>query len=533
MFFAFKNCQASSFALKLSGVLIVSILMVGFIGCSGSERETSGLYSEEGASPDLGQESTAEVSPDGNRKASSEDAPLPEAPVKPVNYTAKEREVVLRYVEWGEDDPENMKQASQLLERARQRATSQRVMEDYLLLAAHHWNSGDKDQVVQFANQGVTAVSDNLRIKANMFIYLGYTYEDKSPTMALSYFKQAAKLDPDFYKGYYERGRTEYMKKNFPAAKEQLALALNKNPGNAQIYGMLGQMFYGMDLYAKAAESYEKAIALSPQTAWLLVKLGDTYYFGLKEREKGGDLYQKAVMENVSDSEAHFGLAVYHRSKNKYTDAEIHLNKAISLDYKNPKYQRELDDLNAEKKEMAEGIEKYLKAIKENPTDPHSVVSLARYYLRWQKFDEAEKHFIKALDIARKHPETIPSDKNNEEETGDQIISRVPEFATMLGWFYFNDKKPDKALEAFQTALKADGKYNDAMYGLGRVFENLGQYDQAATQYNLVITADAEYQEAADRLAAMEKSGKLTPVVAVEQETASPAIQKSANQKKP
>ena len=40
-------------------------------------------------------------------------------------------------------------------------------------------------------------------------------------------------------------------------------------------------MFYSMDQYEKAAESLEKALAMSPETHWIHLQLGDTYFYGL------------------------------------------------------------------------------------------------------------------------------------------------------------------------------------------------------------------------------------------------------------
>ncbi len=132
-----------------------------------------------------------------------------------------------------------------------------------------------------------------------MFIYLGYTYESKSPTMARSYFKQAAQVDPDFYKGHYESGRIFFLEKKYSKAQAPLKQALNLNPESADVYGMLGQMFYGMDQYEEAAESLEKALAMSTQTHWIPLKLGDTYFYGLKKGKREAVIINKRFQKVV------------------------------------------------------------------------------------------------------------------------------------------------------------------------------------------------------------------------------------------
>ena len=354
-------------------------------------------------------------------------------------------------------------------------------MEDYLVLAAHYWFKDDMKQVVQQANQGIMAKSDSKRVKANMFVYLGYTYEKKSPVMARSYFKQAAQIDPGFYKGDYELGRILFMNKEYAKAQPPLKKALSTNPENADIYGKLGQMFYDMDQYEEAAESLEKALAMSPQTQWIHLKLGDTYFYGLKKRDEGGRHYQQAVSKNDSDPEALFGLALYHRYKSEYEKAEKHLEKAMKLDERNPKYKRELDDMLSEQSEMKAGVRKHKQAIAKKPGDPNLAAKLGKYYLRWGKYDQTEEQYKKAVELALKMDEKPVAKPDPDNPKGPPILepSKVPEHANNLGWFYFNNKKYAQAEQAFKTAIKVNSKHTPAQIGLGRTYENLEQYDLA------------------------------------------------------
>jgi len=432
------------------------------------------------------------------------------------SYSSADREVVLRYAENGNNDSASLDPALKLVQRAETLSSTERTMEDYLVLAAHYWFKGDEKQVVQYANQGIMSKTDSPRVKAQMFIYLGYTYETKSPAMARSYFNQAAQMDPDFYKGHYESGRILFRDKKYSEAQVPLEKALNSNPESADVYGKLGQMFYGMDQYEKAAESLEKALAMSPETHWIHIQLGDTYFYGLKKREEGGRHYQLAVAKGDSDPEAYFGLANYHRYKNEYKKAAEYIQKAIHLDYKNPRYKRELEDINSEKQEIARGVQKYQRAIAQNPADPNPVTRLGRFYQRWGKFEQAEEQYKKAVQLASivKIPEAPVVDPNSEKPAEPPVKepSKVPEYANHLGWFYLSDKKFTQAEKAFQTALKVDPKYTEAQFGLGKVYESLKQYDLAASYYTETVALNPKHQEAQERLIDLKKSDKLMPV---------------------
>lgn len=514
--FSEKNVHPRScFAYWKIGVLILLVLMGSTAGCSNRAPESDKLYSSEegvqGSTPDK----AASLSPEESNPSS---APGPVNSIPNSSYSTADRVVVLKYAEKGESDSGNLDAALRLVQRAEQLSPSERVMEDYLILAAHYRIKGDMNQVIQYANQGIMAKSDSQRVRAYMFIYLGYTYEGKSQTMARSYFKQAAQIDPGFYKGHYELGRIFFLKREYSKAQAPFKKALDADPGNADIYGMLGQMFYGMDLYEDAADSLEKALAMSPQTPWIHLKLGDTYFYGLKQRKEGGRYYQQAVSKSDSDPGAHFGLALYYRYKSEYEQAEEQLQKAMALDYKNPKYKRELEDMRSEKVAMAEGILKQHQAIAEHPDDPSQVAQLGRFYLRWGKYEQAEKQFKKAIELAFKLPDT-PEAAEDPDDPDKPIVkepSKVPEYASNLGWFYFKDLKYEKAEKAFKSAVKIDPKYTEALFGLGRAYENLKRYELAASHYAQTVASDPEHKEAQDHLAALKESGKLVPVVEVD-----------------
>jgi tetratricopeptide (TPR) repeat protein len=516
--FAGKSVHLKS-CLSGYGVLIVLVLMGSMIGCSSRAPETGKLHnSGEGATDQS--DSLASVKSTNQPSGSSTNAiPIP-------SYSSMDRAVVLQYVEKGGSDKANLSQALKLVQRADQLSHAERTMEDYLVLAAYYRFKGDLQKVVQHANQGIMAKSDSKRVKANMFIHLGYTYEKKSTTMAESYFKQAIQIDPELYKGHYELGRISFEKKGYPVAKVALKKAFDLNPKNADVYGMLGQMFYGMDLYAEAAESLEKALAMSPQTHWLHLKLGDTYFYGLKKREEAGRYYQQAISTSDSDPETLFGVALYYRHKNEYEKADKLLQKAMLLDYKNPKYKRELNDMLSEQSEMATGIQKYKQAIAKNPNDPNPVAELGKFYLRWRKYSKAEEQYKKAVELASivpKAPVAVvepdadeldfdETESDNPVEPVVQEPSKVPEYANSLGWFYFNDKKYTQAETTFKTALKINPKHTPAQFGLGRTYEALEQYNLAASHYTQAAALDPENQEAQKRLDALKESGKLMPV---------------------
>ncbi len=492
----------------VAGLALASL--VGALGCSSGVPEKEGLYgSAETGRAETQDPNTVAVPHKPGSPSPSAGQPVVSDSRQPAvsqpSYSKEDQAVILRYAEWGPRDKANLEKVLKWVERAEKLPSAQRTMEDYLMLSAHYWFNGDKKKVVQYANQGIMAKSDNSRVKAYMFIYLGYTYEEKSPTMALSYFRQASRIAPEFYRGHYEWGRMAYAKRDFPQAGASLKKVLDSGPDNAEVYGMLGQMFYGMDRYEEAAESLEAALNQGANAPWIYLKLANTYFYGLKLRKKAEPYYKEAVAKGNSDPAAHYGMALYYRFRSKYDLAEEELEKAHALDHTNPKYKREIKDMGEEKKEVQAGQAKLLEVIKKKPDEPDPVIRLGRFYLRWQKFDLAEAQFKLAVKMKPKDVQ----------------------YANILGWFYFNDRKWQKAEEAFSAGLQTDPKNTEALFGLGQAYEEQKQYKKAASQYTQILSLDPKHEEAQTRLTRLKDSGKLVPVVEVENKPAAAGSQKN------
>jgi len=201
------------------------------------------------------------------------------------------------------------------------------------------------------------------------------------------------------------------------------------------------------------------------------------------------------------------------------------------LDHKNPKYKRELADVTSEKSEIAAGIQRRQGAIEKNPSDPHPVAQLGRFYQRWGKIGHAEEQFKKAVQLASvdkiAKPAVVDPETGKTVEPAVKEPSRMPEYASHLGWFYLGDKKYSQAEKAFKTALKVDPKYSEAQFGLGQTYENQKQYDLAASYYSETVASNPKHEEAQKRLTDLKNSDKLMPVGEVVKESEKKAVKKS------
>src|SRR6267143_303632 len=95
--------------------------------------------------------------------------------------------------------------------------------------------------------------------------------------------KNLSGLDPKLADAHYSLGVTLWQSGDFPAATEQLRLAIQNQPDYAEAYYTLGTVLKQMDKLPDAAHALQQAILLQPDFAGahttlaaVLRQLGDT-----------------------------------------------------------------------------------------------------------------------------------------------------------------------------------------------------------------------------------------------------------------
>ncbi len=88
---------------------------------------------------------------------------------------------------------------------------------------------------------------------------------------------------------------------------------VRKEPGNVDAWVHLGNLYFDTDQPAKAAEAYEKALALKPDQPDVLVDCG-VMYRQLKQYDKALEYFRKALKINPRHEFALFnsGVVLYH-----------------------------------------------------------------------------------------------------------------------------------------------------------------------------------------------------------------------------
>ncbi len=226
--------------------------------------------------------------------------------------------------------------------------------------------------------------------------------------------------------------------------------------------------------------------------------IGGYYYYNQRQMDVKARVstlsakYEKAVKKNPLDVDARVLLAQAYITEGKYDKAIKQLKEALKVNSEDQgaivsmglAYMKKGDNKNAEKYFLKE-VEIY---------GTKSVYALENKYLEEAYFDLAviqweKKDYRKALEYAARATEIGRSNSDNH---------------FLMGRIYLSKGSHEEAILKFEEALKFDPKYADAHYGLAQAYEKKGDKKNAIKEYKQVIKLEPEFKEAKDALNKLE-----------------------------
>ncbi len=254
----------------------------------------------------------------------------------------------------------------------------------------------------------------------------------------------------------YEQVGAAFEQGNFSAAERLLRGALREYPDDSRALGLMGVVLDAQRRYDEAEGFYEQALKLEPHSAPLLNNFGN-HCLEKGDLERARAAYLKVVALDPGHPNANLHLAqmsaaakqgdvalryLGHLPAASQSEPGAELLRAQALDLAGHRAQAEV---------LVQAVEKQARG------DAHIWFSAGMILVGWQRYDEAEKAFTRALDAAPANPD---------------ILYNLGLAATRAGHL-------DRALEIFQIALKQRPDDVDCLYNLARVYSERGQNDQA------------------------------------------------------
>src|SRR5215469_11628792 len=240
---------------------------------------------------------------------------------------------------------------------------------------------------------------------------------------------------------YLDKAKDQYQKKNYAVAVLHLKNAIRAQPKDAEPYYQLGLAYEGLDDFARAAASFQKAVELNPKHTGAQLKL---VLLMLTSNDKDVLLEAQKRSQEVldllpGDVDALDVLALAELRLGKPESAEAHLEQAL----------------------------------KKSPGHLKSAIALAEAKL-------ARKDEVGADAVLKEAAAQAP---------------RSAEVRTSLGGYYFARGKTAEAEQEFRTALEIDPKYGPALLAVGAIEARAGHSDQAERIYQqLAALPDKQYK---------------------------------------
>ncbi len=174
--------------------------------------------------------------------------------------------------------------------------------------------------------------------RADAFNLRGVAYfELKEYANARLDYDQAIKLQPDFYRPYYNRALLRTAQNELPAALADYSTAIRLAPDTArqtvsEIYLNRGQLFALQDQPRAALTDFDQAITRFPANALALYDRGNLKF---QQKDLPGAIadFQRAVAANPQFGKAFYGLGIALVLQNDRQTACLNLKQAQKLGY--------------------------------------------------------------------------------------------------------------------------------------------------------------------------------------------------------
>jgi tetratricopeptide (TPR) repeat protein len=261
------------------------------------------------------------------------------------------------------------------------------------------------------------------------------------------------------------RGQIQLRQNNAGAAVDSLQEALRNDPNNAVAHYQLGIAFDQQHADDRAEAEWHEAVRLKPdltdaQQALAQVQLrrGDTE--GLLQSA------QQLISAQPPVADGFLLRAVVEISRQKFTDAEADLRKAMELAPSSPAPYVQMGAMRLAQKQFGEAQKFYRQALEKDPASAEGLRGLMAAYIQDKQVDKA---------LAAANEQIAKSPQNSS-------------FYDLLGTVLFEAKKDTKGAEtALRKAVELDKNNSNALVKLGKVQIAEGAADQALATYQQSI----------------------------------------------
>lgn len=253
-----------------------------------------------------------------------------------------------------------------------------------------------------------------------------------------------------------------YGNQDYPAAEKYYLDAANTD-NDAVRWNTLGNLYFELERWKDAADSYSKAIAIKKDPLYL--ENCGLAYERMEHFEEAEKHYLEAL-ENDPESDKLFNrLGVFYYDRKEYDKSIIYYLKALEHQPEDLIYLENIALAYTMKDDYKAAIEIYGKFLQISPADAKIMNAIGVAYYNQQQYEPAIEFYRKALEIDT-----------------DNFL-----FIKNLGLACRVTGSTDEAIETYQRAIRINGEDFQVWNELGILFYEKGDFDNAIVNYEKAI----------------------------------------------
>lgn len=297
---------------------------------------------------------------------------------------------------------------------------------------------------------------------------------------------------------------------------ESLNKQIEKDAGNPELYNQRARVFLLGHQFDKALTDVNKAISIDGGKSGFYITLADIYLL-MGKPENSRDALTKAISKNPGDTDAFLKLAKLYLIVKDYQNCYATVKQLLTIDNGNASahFIRAIGLL--EQGDTIRAVDDLKHAVDKNQEYYEAYVQLGELYAL-RKDPLAELYFNNALNLRPTSREALYMLGLYYQETGkyDKAITtyqflakvdtafREPSFNTgYIYLVYIKDFK--KAAMYFTESVKKDPAYFEAYFNRGYAYELSGDYKSAYEDYQKSLKIHVNYDKAIEGLNRLDK----------------------------
>lgn len=271
----------------------------------------------------------------------------------------------------------------------------------------------------------------------------------------------------------------------------KLNIALKKDPKFSLAYSFKGDIYQQQKKYAKSAASYEKAVAINAWSFHDSFNLAKVYQ-AMQKYDSAIKSYSRAIELEPGNFQANLNNAqCYHEIKDddkalEYAKIAEQVASTDSLELR-----KLLGDIYASRKDNQLAIASYKKVLEADSSNPQTMLSLAKVYLKTELNEPAKQLLVAASELQPQNSDTYK----------------------YLGYCLLKLGKLDEAVENYSKAVDINNLDWDAHRGLGVAFILQAKNTGGLMDLDLKAKAVKQWQKSLDIKPDQPNSDKLKNLI--------------------